>query len=51
MAMADAIASLIEKPLSRASTPMRLPEELVDGGAEAAVTAWESLLRDVAAGA
>jgi glycosyltransferase involved in cell wall biosynthesis len=50
MAMADAIESFIENPRSRTSTLTRLPEEPVDGGAQAAVTAWEELLSDVAAG-
>jgi glycosyltransferase involved in cell wall biosynthesis len=49
VAMADAIASLIEKPRSRSSTPTRLPEEPADGGAQAAVAAGDALLRDVAA--
>ena len=48
MAMADAISSLIEKPPSQAST---LTEEPMDDSAQAAVTAWETLLRDVATGA
>jgi glycosyltransferase involved in cell wall biosynthesis len=51
VAMADAIASLIEKPRIRTSTRTRLLEEPVDDGAQEAVAAWEALLRDVAAGA
>ena len=50
VAMADAIASLIKKSRSRTSTRMRLPEG-PDDGAQAAVTAWEALLRDVSEGA
>lgn len=51
IAMADAIASLIENPRSRAPTPTPLAEEPVDGDAQAAVIAWEALLRDVASSA
>jgi len=51
LAMADAIASLIGKPRRSSSALTGLPEEPVDGGEQAAVTAWEALLRDVAADA
>ncbi|MGH8336759.1 MAG: glycosyltransferase, partial [Gammaproteobacteria bacterium] len=49
MAMADAIASLVEKPRHCLSTPIPLPEDQMDLSAGVAVAAWEALLHDVAA--
>jgi glycosyltransferase involved in cell wall biosynthesis len=48
IAMADAIASFIEKRSDNASTPALPPEQSANHSARAAVAAWETLLSEIA---